>query len=89
MIGVGISEGATLVTAGESFDPQTDPIVRIEAGHLRRALERYYLTSGQGPRDRRWPNCEAGVAIPWIVRAPSDVMLSPRRVIFITEGARR
>ncbi|MBB6412765.1 hypothetical protein [Mesorhizobium sangaii] len=32
---------------GEAFDPQTDPIVRIEAGHLRRALERYYLTSGQ------------------------------------------
>lgn len=31
---------------GESFDAQTDPIVRIEAGHLRRALERYYLTSG-------------------------------------------
>ena len=29
-----------------SFDPQTDPIVRIEASHLRRALERYYLTSG-------------------------------------------
>ena len=29
-----------------SFDPQSDPIVRIEAGHLRRALERYYLTSG-------------------------------------------
>jgi len=29
-----------------SFDPQTDPIVRIEAGHLRRALERYYLTAG-------------------------------------------
>ena len=30
-----------------SFDPQIDPIVRIEAGHLRRSLERYYLTSGQ------------------------------------------
>lgn len=30
-----------------SFDPQTDPIVRIEAGHLRRALERYYFTAGQ------------------------------------------
>ena len=29
-----------------SFDPQLDPIVRIEAGHLRRALERYYLTDG-------------------------------------------
>ncbi|WP_246672036.1 MULTISPECIES: hypothetical protein [unclassified Mesorhizobium] len=31
---------------GSSFDPQTDPIVRITAGHLRRSLERYYLTAG-------------------------------------------
>lgn len=30
----------------ESFDPQSDPIVRIEASRLRRALERYYLTAG-------------------------------------------
>ncbi|WP_442583932.1 hypothetical protein ACSBOB_00675 [Mesorhizobium sp. ASY16-5R] len=30
-----------------AFDPQTDPIVRIQAGHLRRSLERYYLTAGQ------------------------------------------
>nr|WP_274709305.1 hypothetical protein [Nitratireductor luteus] len=30
-----------------SFDPQADPIVRIAAGHLRRSLERYYLTAGQ------------------------------------------
>jgi TolB-like protein len=30
-----------------AFNPQLDPIVRIEAGHLRRSLERYYLTSGQ------------------------------------------
>jgi TolB-like protein/Tfp pilus assembly protein PilF len=30
----------------DSFDPQTDPIVRIEASRLRRALERYYLTAG-------------------------------------------
>lgn len=29
------------------FDPQTDPIVRIEASRLRRALERYYLTEGK------------------------------------------
>ncbi|MBB3589905.1 TolB-like protein [Rhizobium sp. BK529] len=29
-----------------SFDPQADPIVRVEAGHLRRSLERYYLTAG-------------------------------------------
>lgn len=31
-----------------SFDAQNDPIVRIAAGHLRRALERYYLTGGRG-----------------------------------------
>jgi len=30
----------------ESFDPQVDPIVRVEAGRLRRALEHYYLTTG-------------------------------------------
>jgi TolB-like protein len=30
----------------EDFDPQSDPIVRIEAGRLRRALEHYYLTAG-------------------------------------------
>jgi TolB-like protein len=31
-----------------SFDAQNDPVVRIEAGRIRRALERYYLVSGQG-----------------------------------------
>jgi hypothetical protein len=30
----------------ERFDPQTDPIVRIEVGRLRRDLERYYLAAG-------------------------------------------
>lgn len=30
-----------------SFDPQLDPVVRIEAGRLRRELEYYYLTSGR------------------------------------------
>lgn len=30
-----------------SFDPQNDPIVRILAAHLRRTLERYYLTEGK------------------------------------------
>jgi len=31
----------------DNFDPQVDPIVRVEAGRLRRALERYYLTAGK------------------------------------------
>ena len=32
----------------ETFDPQTNTIVRVEAGRLRRRLERYYLTDGRG-----------------------------------------
>ena len=31
----------------EKFDPQVDPIVRVEAGRLRRALDHYYLTAGK------------------------------------------
>jgi TolB-like protein len=30
-----------------TFDPQKDPIVRIEAAKLRRAIEHYYLTEGK------------------------------------------
>src|SRR5215208_3121447 len=29
-----------------SFDAHSDPLVRVEPGHLRRSLERYYLTAG-------------------------------------------
>lgn len=32
---------------GEAFDPGTSMVVRVEAGRLRRRLERYYLTNGQ------------------------------------------
>ncbi|UEM05794.1 tetratricopeptide repeat protein [Skermanella rosea] len=35
-----------------SFDPVTDPVVRIEAGRLRRCLEHYYLTEGIADRVR-------------------------------------
>ena len=31
----------------KGFDPQVDPIVRVEAGRLRRALDHYYLTAGK------------------------------------------
>lgn len=37
---------------GEDFDPLNDPIVRIEAGRLRRALEHYYLTEGRADQLR-------------------------------------
>jgi adenylate cyclase len=36
----------------EDFDPTVDPIVRIQAGRLRRSIERYYLLSGSGDRVR-------------------------------------
>ena len=37
---------------GEDFDPQIDPIVRIEAHRLRRALAYYYMTAGKEDRIR-------------------------------------
>lgn len=53
---------------GGDFDPQLDSIVRIEAGRLRRSLERYYLTEGQRtglrigiPRGSYVPTFEAQV----------------------------
>lgn len=33
-----------------NFDLQNDPVVRIEAGRLRRAMERYYFVAGQSDR---------------------------------------
>src|SRR5579875_1044621 len=32
---------------GDDFDPQTDAIVRVEAGRLRQALSRYYAGTGR------------------------------------------
>ncbi|MBD9525109.1 hypothetical protein IB262_35250 [Ensifer sp. ENS02] len=34
----------------DTFDAQNDPVVRIEAGRIRRELERYYLLSGPSER---------------------------------------
>ena len=45
----GISQQAIAVSVfgrDESFDPTTDPIVRMQAGRVRRSLEHYYLTAG-------------------------------------------
>ncbi len=38
--------GTVVFHRGNDFDPATDPIVRMQAGRVRRSLERYYLTSG-------------------------------------------
>ena len=39
--------GTSVLQRDEAFDPQADPIVRIEASRLRRSLERYYLIAGK------------------------------------------
>jgi TolB-like protein/Flp pilus assembly protein TadD len=39
----GYTIGVEVFERSEGFDPQTDPIVRVEAGRLRRRLEHYYL----------------------------------------------
>ncbi|MEP2029092.1 MAG: hypothetical protein ABJI96_10360 [Paracoccaceae bacterium] len=39
--------GIDIFGRGEDFDPQSDPVVRVEAGRLRRDLEHYYLTAGR------------------------------------------
>jgi adenylate cyclase len=54
---------ATLVFGRrEDFDPAADPIVRIQAGRLRRSLERYYLLTGGG--DPVWIGLPRGGYVP-------------------------
>ena len=43
----GYTVGIDVFDRPTDFDPQIDPIVRIEAGRLRRSLEQYYLTEGK------------------------------------------
>jgi tetratricopeptide (TPR) repeat protein len=42
----GYTIGVEVLRRDTSFDPQVDPIVRVEATRLRRALERYYAGPG-------------------------------------------
>lgn len=44
------------------FDPQTDPIVRVEAGRLRRALAQYY--AGEGAQDPLRISMPVGAYVP-------------------------
>ncbi len=42
----GYTIGTEALGRGEDFDPEADPIVRVEAGRLRRALEQHYAGPG-------------------------------------------
>lgn len=67
-----------------SFDPQSDPIVRVEAGHLRRALERYYLGAGREdpveitiPKGGYVPVFAGRVAPPAVETTPAPAVAPP------------
>jgi hypothetical protein len=60
----------------ETFDPQTDPIVRVEAGRLRRAINRYY--AGAGSRETIQIELPLGSYVPVFRR----VEMAARRVSF-------
>jgi TolB-like protein len=61
----GYSIATAVFERDDSFDPQTDPVVRLEARRLRRGLEHYYLTAGRDdpirieiPKGGYAPTCE-------------------------------
>ena len=43
----GYTIGVDVFNKNEDFDPERDPLVRIHAGRLRRALRLYYLEKGK------------------------------------------
>lgn len=53
------------------FDPQSDPIVRVEAGRLRRALAQYY--AGEGVADRLRITIPVGAYVPAFERVERPV----------------
>jgi len=53
---------------GTDFDPAHDPVVRVQAGRLRRALERYFLLSGG--RDPVRIDIPKGGYVPLFTRQP-------------------
>lgn len=62
-----------------SFDPQNDPVVRIEAGRIRKALERYYLVAGRAdeviitvPKGGYVPHFEYAQGLPLPPASPEE-----------------
>lgn len=69
----------------QSFDPQVDPLVRLEASRLRRALQHYYLTEGRDdpiaitiPKGGYLPRFVAREGTPPPVELPPHPAVRPR-----------
>jgi tetratricopeptide (TPR) repeat protein len=70
--------GLEVLRRDTSFDPQIDPIVRVEATRLRRAIERYY--AGPGQQDAIIIDLPRGSYVPTFRRresaAPPAILIS-------------
>src|ERR1044072_2492571 len=78
----GYTIGVEALGREEDFDPQIDPIVRVEATRLRRTLDRYY--AGPGANDRIVFELSRGSYVPAIrtreVDQPAPASGSPPRI---------
>ena len=96
----GYTIGVEVLRRDTTFDPQIDPIVRVEATRLRRAIERYYAGAGAEdsividlPRGGYVPRfswrahaAEAPAPPPEIVLAPGNGMPTLRVAPFVVVG---
>ena len=62
---------------GKDFNPQLDPIVSVEAGRLRRALEQYYSSAGKDNALRI--DIPKGTYVPQIVKPEAPTSFGERR----------
>lgn len=81
--------GVSVFDRPENFDPNIDPLVRIEAGRLRRALERYYYNAHDPiqidvPKGGYVPTFKPSIAL---VGSP-DAGADPQPRISFIEGSR-
>lgn len=77
-----------------AFDPELDPLVRLEAGRLRKALDNYYLNDGASDRIRiavpkggyipSFTAAEPAAAAAAVPRALAMPVLDRRRLLVVT-----
>lgn len=75
--------GVEVLRRDSNFDPQLDPIVRVEATRLRRAIERYY--AGPGVQDSIIIDLPRGTYVPTFRRRDAQIS----RVEPVLNAARR
>jgi tetratricopeptide (TPR) repeat protein len=83
----GYTIGVEALGRDPSFDPQADPIVRVEATRLRRAMERYY--AGAGADDPVVIDLPRGSYVPIFVRRGAPVEAPPTARSAVRLGTHR